>query len=364
MLRPPPAPALSRNGSTYTRLLFVTQHVDREHPLLAATVPMIRALSALVDEVVVLAHTIDDGALPENARPRRFAAATKLGRGLRFEAALARELARAPRPAAVVAHMCPIYAVLAAPLTRPARVPILLWYTHWYSGNVLRVAAHASTAVLTVDRSSSPLRSAKVRGIGHGVDVSAFPCRPAFEHDGLRALALGRYSPAKGFGTIVRAVGLARARNVDARLTIHGPALAELERRERADLETLVRELDLGDHVELAGTVAPGSVPSLFAEHDVLVNDMRPGAPDKVVYEAAASCLPVIASNPAFAALLEERFRFSHGDARTLADRLVATAGTTPAERARIGRELRRRVEADHSVERWAERVVAVALER
>ena len=41
-------------------------------------------------------------------------------------------------------------------------------------------------------------------------------------------------------------------------------------------------------------------MPALFARSDVLVNNMRAGAPDKVVYEAAAPCLPVLASNPVF----------------------------------------------------------------
>ena len=37
------------------RLIFITQQVDPGHPALAATVPKIRALAELVDEVVVLA---------------------------------------------------------------------------------------------------------------------------------------------------------------------------------------------------------------------------------------------------------------------------------------------------------------------
>ena len=39
-----------------TKLVFVTQAVDPNDPVLAATLPKIRALAALVDEVVVLAR--------------------------------------------------------------------------------------------------------------------------------------------------------------------------------------------------------------------------------------------------------------------------------------------------------------------
>lgn len=322
---------------------------------------MVAALSRRVDELVVLALSLDGRALPRNARGRAFGARTRAARGVRFEAALARELVRRPRPLAIVAHMCPIYAVLAAPLARAAGVPILLWYTHWYGGPVLRAAERASTAVLTVAPSSFPLASPKVRAIGHAVDVFAFPCRPATQREGVRALALGRYSPAKGLSTIVRAVGLCRERDVEVALTVHGPALVDREVRERAALEQLVGHLGLESIVRLGEPVAPSTVRLLFAEHDVLVNDMRPGAPDKVVYEAAASCLPAIASNDAFAELLDEDFRFGHGDAATLAERLTAFAAAPVARRVEVGRELRRRVVAEHSVERWAERVLEVA---
>ena len=137
--------------------------------------PKIRALAALVDEVVVLADGAVPGVLPANCRVRTFRSSTKAGRGARFEAALARELGGL-RGGAVVAHMCPIYAVLAAPLVRPLGVPLVLWFTHWKASRLLRAAERVSTAVVSVDERSFPLESEKVRAIGHGIDVSEFSC--------------------------------------------------------------------------------------------------------------------------------------------------------------------------------------------
>ena len=54
------------------RLVFVTQQVDPEHPLLAPAVAKIRALAERVDEVVVLTSRAVPGALPENCRVRLF----------------------------------------------------------------------------------------------------------------------------------------------------------------------------------------------------------------------------------------------------------------------------------------------------
>jgi len=160
------------------RLVFVTQQVDPGHPALAATVPMLRALAAQVDEVVVLADRALPGVLPENCRTRSFAARSKAGRGLRFEEAILSELARRPRPTAVVAHMCPIYAVLAAPFARPLGTRVLLWYTHWRASRLLEAAERASNAVLTVDPRTFPLASAKVQQFARTAGMEAKPMAP------------------------------------------------------------------------------------------------------------------------------------------------------------------------------------------
>ena len=340
-----------------TRVVFITQQVDPGHPALAATVPKIAALAALVDEVVVLADGAVEDVLPANCRVRTFRASRKLGRGARFETALARELFGL-HGGAVVAHMCPIYAVLAAPLVRPLRVPLLLWFTHWRASRLLHAAERVSTAVVTVDRRSFPLRSEKVEAIGHGIDLAEFSCRPPRSGDGLRLLALGRYSRAKGLEVVLRAVA---ALGDEVGLDVHGPALSDDERGHRAELERLVAALGLEERVTLMDAVPRSQVPELLAAHDALVNNMRAGAPDKVVYEAAGSCVPVIASNPVFDTLLEPEQRFSRESPEELAERIHAFTALDAAARAGLGKRLRERVETGHSVESWARGVLDAA---
>jgi glycosyltransferase involved in cell wall biosynthesis len=326
------------------RLVFATQSVDPEHPALAATIPKIQALANRVDELVVLAQSGAGDGLPSNVELRTFGAPSRRGRVWRFE----RELARALPADAVVAHMIPAYVLLAAPLVRPRRIPLLLWYTHWKATAKLRAAARLATAIVSVDRRSFPLDSAKVRPIGHGIDVNQFACADRSGRPGLRALVLGRYSPAKGIETILRAV-----REVDGvEVEVHGAALSELERRHRRDLERL--GVPLGDAVPRA------QVPDLFARADVLLNNMKAGAPDKVVYEAAAACLPVLASNPVFDELFSGYpLMFERDSPEGLADRLRWFAALNDGDRAEIGRTLRERVVRHHSVDSWADGVLA-----
>ncbi len=328
------------------RLVFLTQSVDPEHPVLAATIPKIRALAERVDEVVVLSQFGKGDGLPSNVAARTFGASTRIARALRFE----RELARALPADVVVAHMIPLYVVLAAPLVRTRRTPLLLWYTHWKASPTLRVAERLATKIVSVDRRSFPLDSPKVRPIGHGIDVGEFACTDRSGRTGLKALVLGRYSPAKGIETILRAIQQVEG----AEVQLHGVALNELERRHRKDLERL--GIPLGDAVPRA------RVPELLARSDVLVNNMEPGAPDKVVYEAAAACLPVLASNPVFDELFDGYpLLFERDSPESLADRLRWFARLDEGERAEIGQTLRGRVAERHSVGTWADGILAAA---
>jgi len=326
----------------------VTQAADPADPVLGATLAKIRALAARVDEVVVLADRVDAGALPANCRARTFAAPSQAARGVRYLAALAPELAR--RPVAVVAHMAPVFALLAAPLARPMRVPLLLWFTQQGAGPLLQGAERVVDRLLTVDERSVPLRSPKVRAIGHGIDVAALPCVPERHPPLRRLLGLGRYAPVKGWETVLRAL----PELPEATLTVHGPELTEADRAHRPQLVALAARLGVAERVTFGETVPYAAVPHLFGLADALVNATRGNAADKVVYEAAGACLPVFAASPVFDTLLPEELRF-HGDyPQSLAERVRNYAGGA-------GAALRERVAAEHSVEHWAERVLEEA---
>jgi len=315
------------------KLVFCTQRLDPGDPVLAATVPMVRALAARVDELVVLCDTATTSI--DRVRVREFGAPTQVQRGARFTAALARELNGC---GGVVAHMVPLYAVLAAPIVRPRRIPLVLWYTHWKAHLVVRAAERVCTAVASVDARSFPLRSSKLHALGHAIDVDEFRCTDAPPLP-TRALVLGRYSPAKGLETILRA-----AREAGVQVEAHGSD--ETFVTYKRELQEAFPEADLG------GPVPRARLPELFARSHVLVNNMRAGAPDKVVYEAAASCVPVLAASPVFDDLLPEELRFAQDDAVDLAQKLRELD-------TRRRPELRDVVERRHSVDHWADGLLA-----
>jgi glycosyltransferase involved in cell wall biosynthesis len=329
------------------RLVFATQKLDPADPILAATVAKVRALAERVDDLVVLCDSAVSGAAPANVRVHEFGAATQAGRGARFAAALARELR--PRPDAFVAHMIPLYVLVGAPLLRPLRIPVALWYSHPEGHRLVRAAEALSNVVLSVDESTFPLRSRKLVPIGHGIDLVEFPCAPPRDEDGsLRVAVLGRYSPIKGVDQVLRAAALAQQDGSRVVVEAHGvvPPFAAHQK----ELEELAREL--GVEALLEPELPRTELPALLARSDALVNATAGTSADKVVYEAAASCVAALAASPAFADLLPPELRFDWGRPDQLAERL-----RTLDRRRRP--ELREAVRERHSVEHWADALLA-----
>lgn len=350
------------------RLVFVTQTLDPGDPALAQTLDLVRVLAARTDELAVVTRHLRWEDVPQNVEVRLFDAPSRVGRVVEFERAVASSL---PRADAVLVHMVPEFLLLAAPLARARRVPLLLWYTHWHAGRSLRAATRLADRVLSVDRSSFPLASPKVRATGHAIDVDLFRGTPPKSHDGaLRVLAVGRTARWKGLATLLDALALAGAGGLPATLEIRGPSLTPDEVAHRAELVARVEADErLRGRVRFADAVARAELPRLIAGADVVVspNEPRGGATlDKAVFEAAACARPVISTNPAFEPLLGGLplpLTAPPASPAALAEAITAVGAAGRELRASVGAELRDRVVAGHSLDHWAGEVLSVVRE-
>jgi glycosyltransferase involved in cell wall biosynthesis len=207
---------------------------------------------------------------------------------------------------------------------------------------------------VTVNETTFPKRSRKLVAIGQAIDVDRFAVERV-PHEGFRALVIGRYSPAKGVDTIIRA-----AASAGGRLDVYGPEPNDEARRERARLQALVDGLGASERVELHGALTRAQVVEELSRADVLLNN-APGGADRIVYEAAAAGVPVLASNRAHEDVLDREAFFPRDDASALRAKLAALTQTDPRSLVEQGRRLRRRVRASHSVDSWAEGVVRAA---
>ena len=341
------------------KLVFVTQTLDPAHPALAQTIDLAGALAARVDELAVVTRDADWHA-PANTSVRLFEARSRPGRVAAFESAA---VAATRGADAVLVHMVPEFALLAAPIARARRIPLLLWYTHWHASGALKAATRVVDVALSVDVSSYPVPTTKLRPIGHAIDVARFDAPPVAEHGGpLRLLALGRTARWKGLTTLLDALDRASA---DITLEIRGPSLTADEVAHRAEL---MARAD-GERVRVLDPAPRDDVPAWLEAVDAVVspNEPRSGTTlDKAVFEAAACRRPVVSTNAAFAPLLDGlpvELLAPPNDAAMLAERLDGLARAPHANRVAAGEELRRRVVAGHSLDHWAEAVCRVATE-
>jgi glycosyltransferase involved in cell wall biosynthesis len=220
------------------------------------------------------------------------------------------------------------------------------------------------THLLSLDVRSFPLRSRKVIGIGHGIDVNEFPCQAVNPLAGrsFRVMSLGRYSPPKRLDEMVEGVRLARERGLDVRIDLYGTASPGLEASYKRQLEELVARDDYREFATVGGPIPRTELPPVYAEADVVASDFI--STDKIVLEAGSSCRPVIASHEAFDTLfdgIEPPLAFERGRPATFADRIVALAALSDEERHAIGETLRERVRTQHSVETWADAILRAA---
>src|SRR5262249_47781968 len=120
---------------------------------------------------------------------------------------------------------------------------------------------------------------------------------------------------------------------------------------------------------ELHEPVARNAVPALLASLDAVVSPNEPQRGltlDKAVFEAAACARPVISTSAAFAPLLGDlplELIARDRDPAALAAAIDGLARAGRDERVAVGTELRRRVVAGHSLQHWADEVIAVARE-
>ena len=264
--------------------------------------------------------------------------------------------------------MVPLFLVLAAPLAEAAGRPTFALVHALARGSDAAARDSARGRDPQRRRRSFPLDSPKVRGIGHAIDVSLFV--PPASRDAsptLRLLALGRTARWKGYETMLAALELAVAAGADAVLELRGPQLTDDEQAHRRELEATVAGSDvLRMRVRIEPPAPRAELPRLLAATDALLSATQPRGGsetlDKVVYEAAACGVPVLASNTAldeFLGGLPLELRFPARDPRALADRLLALAAAGPERRDEVGAELRRRVVEEHSLDSWANGVVA-----
>jgi glycosyltransferase involved in cell wall biosynthesis len=333
-------------------LLIFNLAVDADDPILGFTTEWINRLAARWDHVDVITMRVERIATAPNVNVHSVGKEkgySERRRALEFYRILA-WLLRQRRYGACFAHMMPLFAVMGSPLLRLRGVPIILWYTHRQKTRTLEWAARVSQRIVTAAEDSFPIKSDKVRVLGHGIDTDFFVQKEASEKNG-EIVHVARLMPIKNQETLIRAV----AALPNTRAVFVGDVPPETHANYKAGLIALADRLGIKDRVVFAGSQNAGGVRNHLWRATAAVNLSPPGLFDKAALESMAAGVPTIVSSTAFRPLLGEYapdlLLPAPNDHNSLAVRLSRIMQISEDDQREMGSALRERVAAAHGID-------------
>lgn len=348
------------------RVLWFNLATDADDTILGFTVRWIEAVAQRVERVYVVTMRQGRLQLPGNVRvvslgrERGFSEAR---RGARFYLLLW-EVLRRESIDVCFSHMTPIFSIMAAPLLRVWRVPIVTWYAHARIHWKVRLAHAVSARMTTSLARTYGYRRDKLRIIGQGIDTNFF--RPDGCDDTANpplVLCAGRLSPVKDHKTFVTAVAKLRDRGSPPfQAVILGDAPQGQEEYARS-LEDMIRSTRTSDVIRLHAGVPMEELRHWYCRATAHVNLTPAGSGDKVALEGMSCQRPVVVANDDFRETLgvhAERLLFPPGDPESLTERLGWLLSRPPSERKTMGADLRNEIVARHSLDALASRLLDV----
>jgi glycosyltransferase involved in cell wall biosynthesis len=286
------------------RLLLFNLATDADDPILGFTTGWIRALAERVEFIHVI--TMRTGRLQVPANVRVYSVGKEKGyseprRVIEFYRVLFRIL-REDRIDACFSHMIPIFTVLAAPVLKWARIPIVTWYAHPSLTFTLRLAHHLSTRMVASIATAYPYRRDKLTAIGQGIDIDLFSPEVGVSPEAPpMILCAGRLSPVKDHPTLLKAAWLLRREpNLPFRVLILGGPATSRDEPYALSLHQQVKQLGLEKTVCFEPAVSMDRLPQWYRRCAVNVNMTPTGSGDKVVWEAMACGRPCLVANEGF----------------------------------------------------------------
>jgi len=348
------------------RPLLFNLATDLDDPILGFTTRWIRELAERVESIHVI--TMRAGRVEVPANVHVYSVGKEKGYSEPRRAALFyRHLYRILREERInvcFSHMMPLFTVLAAPILKHKRIPIITWYAHPSLTWTLKLAHHLSDCMVTSLSTAYPYKRDKLIVVGQGIDTNLFAPDGTKPDSPPMILCAGRLSLVKDHPTLLRAAALLRKRLPRAfRVVILGDPANPRDKPYVRLLHQQVKELALEGIVLFEPGVPMDYLPRWYRRCTVHVNLTPPGFADKVAWEALACERPCLIANDAFEETLgdyAERSLFRYGDPGDLMDRLYWALSLSDSMRALMGFYLRQQVLKMHSLKRLMERLLGV----
>ncbi|MGH8546817.1 MAG: glycosyltransferase, partial [Gammaproteobacteria bacterium] len=150
------------------RLLLFNLATDADDPILGFATQWIRALAQRVEFIHVVTMRAGRIDVPPNVSVHSVGkdkGYSETRRAVEFYCLLYR-ITRSGPIDACFSHMMPLFTILAAPVLKPLRIPIVTWYAHPSATRILKLAHHCSDHMVTSIGTSYPYKHDKLLLIG------------------------------------------------------------------------------------------------------------------------------------------------------------------------------------------------------
>ena len=282
----------------------------------------------------------------------------------------------------VFVHMNSVYVILGGMFWRMWRKKVGLWYAHGHTPWELRIAEKFVNGIFTSTASGCRMNSKKIRIVGQGIDVDRFTQHVAslschsrlkvcgnlggYKHNARHAvnlITIGRISPVKDIGTLIKAVGILVKKGINVKLDIIGQIGLLGQDEYYKFLLKLVKEKKLEYNINFVGAVPNKNIVKYLQEADIFVSASQTGSLDKTFLEAMACGLPVFGCNEALLAVLgdyEKDLFYLAGDFQVLSKKIEWVISLDADDYKKMGDDLRGVVINEHGLENFIKKIIAV----
>ena len=192
--------------------------------------------------------------------------------------------------------MTSVQSAFAAPITSLLRIKHYLWYAHSNNNIYLKVSHLFLNGIFTATEGSCPIKSTKVKVIGHSIDPLEFSRKEKVNYPIKKFLHIGRFDPIKNIELIVQTIGDVKKSHSDLTFENFGSSSKE----EYAEYENKVvkncstsRDLK---YMTFNSSVNRSKIPTIIKSYDAFIHACDAGL-DKSILEATLIGLPVVTIN-------------------------------------------------------------------
>lgn len=346
------------------KLLIITQKIDINDDVLGFFHSWILAFSKKCESILAICLKKGQYQLPENVKVVSLGKESGESKSKYFFNFYKYIWKNRKEYDAVFVHMNPIYIVLGGWLWKFWGKKIILWYTHRQVDLKLRIAEKFSDVILTASKESFCLKSAKVKVLGHGIDIEKFVPIVQDEKNGkFNIVYAGRISKIKNQELLVKTVDyLANQENIkNIRINFFGSPIYQQDKEYFEKLKKFINEKKLSEYIFFNGSAPYWKMAGIFQQADLTINLCPTGGLDKAVLESMACGVPAIVFNKSFQDTLsvwQKELILVNPDEKELAEKIVAIKNWDFDKKKIVSQELRESVARKHSLDNLVEKII------